>query len=213
MTPLIQKENEKLHGMWRGESRWIMNYKCITNEPSRGLRTARRAQSIAALTRQWPACCHLKKRKTRRRQTSRSEDNATHTKYTRPIQKEMYEWEKGGEEKKCLRGLFVVWVCEFMPSIKVYIYSPVVCLSLLSSFSFCHIILPMTVCHFAMHVWIFWLFVWGEMSLNVKSTAMKFGTNILSAGWTVIKIIIVIVKIKPSLVPAVLYCKIYYRLN
>lgn len=32
-----------------------MNYKCITNELSRGLRITRPAQSITALTRRWAA--------------------------------------------------------------------------------------------------------------------------------------------------------------
>lgn len=73
MTPLIQKEDEKLHGMWRGESRWIMNYKCITNEPSRGLRTARPAQSISPLTRQWAACCCYKEKE------SQAANSHTHT--------------------------------------------------------------------------------------------------------------------------------------
>lgn len=44
--PTIQKGDEKWHGTRRGESRWIMNYKCITNERGtevgRGLRTTQR---------------------------------------------------------------------------------------------------------------------------------------------------------------------------
>lgn len=44
--PTIQRGDEKWHGTWRGESWWIMNYKCITNERGtevgRGLRTAQR---------------------------------------------------------------------------------------------------------------------------------------------------------------------------
>ena len=33
--PWYKRRMKNDTGVWRGESRWIMNYKCITNEPSR----------------------------------------------------------------------------------------------------------------------------------------------------------------------------------
>lgn len=50
-----------------------MNYKCITNEPSRGLRTARPSQSITTLTRRRAA----RKWKTCKRQIPRSDESGT----------------------------------------------------------------------------------------------------------------------------------------
>lgn len=113
MTPLIQKEDEKLHGMWGGESRWIMNYKCITNEPSRGLRTARPAQSITALTRQWAACCRFQEKDSRAaNSTLRGEWHANTHSYI----KMRYKGEAAWRGCLCV-GVFVVWLCEVITSL------------------------------------------------------------------------------------------------
>ncbi len=75
-----------------------MNYKCITNEPSRGLRTAKPAQSITALTRQWAACLLLSKRKNRR-QIRHPEESRSLKHMTVCI-------------KEILQAVVSLWLCE-----------------------------------------------------------------------------------------------------